>query len=191
MNAEHLRICASPEWAETVRDRLIPWVTAGQDLGNEVLEIGAGPGLTTDVLRSLVPRLTALELDHALAAALAGRLNGTNVTVLEGDATAMPLDDGTFSAVTSLTMLHHVPTADLQDAVLAEARRVLRPGGLFFGADGTDTPERRALHEDDIFNPIDPEALPERLSRAGFIDVRVDVNEDRFRFRARTPEPPA
>jgi 16S rRNA A1518/A1519 N6-dimethyltransferase RsmA/KsgA/DIM1 with predicted DNA glycosylase/AP lyase activity len=43
-------------------------------LGAELLELGPGPGVTTEVLRRRVARLTAVELDAALAARLARRL---------------------------------------------------------------------------------------------------------------------
>ena len=52
MNTDHLRICSSPEWAQYVRDELVPWALAGDELGDDVLEVGPGPGLTTDVLRA-------------------------------------------------------------------------------------------------------------------------------------------
>jgi hypothetical protein len=68
-----------------------------------------------------VPRLTAIEIDERLAASLKMRLAGTNVTVIEGDATAMPFPDASFSAAISFTMLHHVPSSGLQDRLLAEA----------------------------------------------------------------------
>jgi hypothetical protein len=55
MNEAHLRICASPEWAAYVESELLPWALDGQDLGDDVLEVGPGPGLTTDVLRRRVP----------------------------------------------------------------------------------------------------------------------------------------
>ena len=187
MNEAHLRICASPEWAAFVESELLPWVLAGQDLGDEVLEVGPGPGLTTDVLRRRVPRLTAVEIDERLARALAGRLAGTNVTVLHADATALPFETGRFSAATLFTMLHHIPSASLQDRMLSELRRVLRPGGMLAGTDGVETPARRELHTDDDYLPIDPATMAGRLAAAGFVHTTVEVEEDRFRFAATAP----
>src|ERR1700735_1477976 len=148
MNEAHLRICASPEWAAFVESELLPWVLAETDLGDEVLEVGRGPGLTTDVLRRQVPRLTAVEVDERLARALAGRLAGTNVTVLHADATALPFGAGRVSAATLFTMLHHVPSSAQQDQMLAELRRVLRPGGVLAGTDTGDIPSGRGVHTD-------------------------------------------
>ena len=187
MNEAHLRICASPEWAAFVESELLPWVLAETDLGDEVLEVGPGPGLTTDVLRRQVPRLTAVEIDERLARSLAGRLAGTNVTVLHADATALPFEAGRFSAATLFTMLHHVPSTALQDQMLAELRRVLRPGGLLAGTDGVATPARRELHVGDDYLPIDPATMAGRLAAAGFVHITVEVEEDRFRFAAATP----
>ena len=45
MNEDHLRLCASAEWAALVRDDLLPWVLGEDELGEDVLELGAGPGL--------------------------------------------------------------------------------------------------------------------------------------------------
>ena len=187
MNEAHLRICASPEWAAFVESELLPWVLAEADLGDEVLEVGPGPGLTTDVLRRQVPRLTAVEVDERLARALAGRLAGTNVTVLHADATALPFAARRFSAATLFTMLHHVPSAAQQDQMLAELRRVLRPGGVLAGTDSVETPARRELHVDDDYLPVDPATLAGRLAGAGFTRVTVEVEEDRFRFAATAP----
>jgi SAM-dependent methyltransferase len=187
MNEDHLRLCASAEWAELVEGVLLPWALGDRDLGDLVLEVGAGPGLVTDVLRRRVSRLVAAELDGPLAAALGRRLAGGNVEVVRADATALPLRGGRFSSVACFTMLHHVPTVGLQDRMLRELRRVLRPGGLLLGSDGMDTPERRALHVGDVFVPALPETLPGRLEAAGFADAEVEVSGDRLRFLATAP----
>src|SRR4051812_17767947 len=98
MNQEHLRLCASAEWAALVRDDLLPWVLGDDELGDDVLEIGAGPGLVTDLLVERAHRVTAVEIDEHLAAALRRRLAGRPVEVMTADASALPLPDGRFSS---------------------------------------------------------------------------------------------
>ncbi len=182
MNERHLAYCAGPEWAEVVREHVIPSATGGVDLGDHLLEVGPGPGLTTDLLRTMVPALTAVEVDEDLARQLAERLAGTNVTVRQADATALPFEDGAFSAAICLTMLHHVPDRAAQDRLLAEMARVVRAGGAVIGSDNLDSPEFREFHEDDICTPIDPAGLPARLEAAGLRGVVVETNPYAFRF---------
>ncbi|MEY2516440.1 MAG: hypothetical protein QOJ89_3798, partial [bacterium] len=81
-------------------------------------------------------QLTALEIDAGLAGALRERL-GDRVEVVQGDGAAMPFQDASFSAAACFTMLHHVPSAELQDRLFAEVRRVLVPGAPFAGTDST------------------------------------------------------
>ena len=173
MNQAHLEFCASPEWRQMVEELVLPPALADHDLGDDVLEVGPGPGFTTDVLRQRVERLTAVEIDEDLAASLASRLAGTNVEVICGDASALDLPDDRFSAATSFNMLHHVPTAELQDRLFAEVARVLRPGGLFVAADAEPRTDLDDFHRGDTYNPIDPADLERRLGEAGFNDVTV------------------
>jgi SAM-dependent methyltransferase len=187
MNETHLRFLSSPEWARMLATDLLPWVEAAGDLGDEVLEIGPGPGLTTDLLRRRVPRVTAIEMDPALADALARRMAGTNVDVVHGDATASGLAPERFSAAACFSMLHHMPSAAAQDALFAEVHRVLRPGGTFVGVDSRDLEPIRLGHADDVFVPVDPASLPARLEAAGFGSVSVDVGDYQFRFVASRP----
>jgi SAM-dependent methyltransferase len=73
----------------------------------------------------------------------------------------------------------------LQDRLLTEVARVLRPGGVFVGVDGVDSRSLRVLHLFDTMVLVDPATFPRRLRAAGFTDVRVDVNGYAFRFFAR------
>jgi SAM-dependent methyltransferase len=189
MNREHLELCASDEWRQVLRDLVLPYALAGARLGDDVLEVGPGPGVTTDLLRADLPRLTAVELDDDLAGALAARLAGTNVEVVHGDATAMPFEDGRFTGAVSLTMLHHVPTAELQDRLFAEVARVLRPGGLFVASDSVASDDLAALHHDDTYNPVDPDTVADRLTAAGFADA--DVRANAFGWAAHARRSPA
>jgi SAM-dependent methyltransferase len=187
VNQKHLQMCSSAEWAEAVERWIIPWVLDSVDLGEDVLEIGPGPGLTTNVLSQNVPQLTAVEIHEDLAAALIERFAGSNVDVLRGDATALDLPTDRFSGAVCLTMLHHVPSQAQQDQVFAELVRVLRPGGVLAGQDSIASDELEALHVDDTYVPIDPSTLQARLEAAGFANVDVDTNEYAVRFRAKKP----
>ena len=184
MNAQHLERCSSVEWAEHVESTLLPWAVDGRRLGDDLLEVGPGPGATTNLLRHRVARLTAIEYDAALAVNLHQRFGHTNVRVVHGDGTRLPFPDRTFSAAASFTMLHHVPSAALQDALLAEIARVLRPGGLLIGTDSLDSPAWRELHEGDVCVPIDPLTFGDRLRRAGFAEVDLTVWSIGTRFAA-------
>ncbi len=184
MNWFHKQVCGSGGWRSRLERELLPWALEGVPLGDDVLEIGPGPGATTDLLRGRTLRLTALEVDATSAAALQKRLEGSGVRVIHGDGAAMPFEDCSFSCVVSLTMLHHVPTAALQDRLMAEARRVLRPGGIFAGFDGVGSFLFRLVHLGDTYTPVNPGTLGRRLEAAGFTDVAVERTRTRFRFRA-------
>jgi SAM-dependent methyltransferase len=177
MNAEHLELCASDGWRAVLRDLIIPYALADARLGDDVLEVGPGPGMTTDLLRVDLARLTAVELDPELATSLGDRLAGTNVEVVHADATAMPFDDARFSGAVSFTMLHHVPTRELQDCLFVEVARVLRAGGVFVASDSVASAELAALHRDDVYNPVDPATVGARLLAAGFATVDVRSND--------------
>ena len=185
MNRAHRWLCSSAVWRRALEHSILPWALDGAELEDGVLELGPGPGLTTDLLQTRAPHLTALELDPRMADALRRRLGQTNVRVVQGDAADLPFGDDAFSAVVSLTMLHHVPSVRLQDRLLAEAYRVLQPGGVFVGTDNTWNLAFRLLHLGDTLVPVDPGTLPERLAAVGFTGVSVDRAAGRFRFQAR------
>ncbi len=173
MNAAHLEFCGSPEWRQMVEELILPDALRDVDLGDDVVEVGPGPGFTTDVLREQVERVTAVELDPELAAALARRLAGTNVTVVQGDASALDLPSGRFTGAACFNMLHHVPTDDAQDRIFAELVRVLRPGGVLVAVDTAESDDLSGFHEGDTYHPILLDVLPGRLAAAGFGDVDV------------------
>jgi SAM-dependent methyltransferase len=186
VNLLHHYFCRSAAWRRTVQQS-VPWVLADTDLGQDVLELGPGPGLTTDLLRSRVQRLTAIEIDAALAEKLRARLHGTNVQVFTADATAMPFADARFSGGVSFTMLHHVPSSDLQNKLLCEVCRVIKPGGFFVGSDSLQSLFMRLIHVGDTLVPVNPDTFGERLQSAGFEVLEIAKASRAFRFRARRP----
>jgi len=186
MNLAHRWLCRSAYWRKTVETYILPWVLDGLDIGANVLEVGPGPGVTTDLLRGRVDHLTCVEIDRAFANSLSHRMSGHNVTVVRQDATAMSFPDATFDGAVSFTMLHHVSSEALQNRLLAEVARVLRPGGVLAGTESLYSRSFGLLHLFDTMVVVDPCTFPERLRKAGFDDVQVDVLKPyAFRFRAR------
>jgi 16S rRNA A1518/A1519 N6-dimethyltransferase RsmA/KsgA/DIM1 with predicted DNA glycosylase/AP lyase activity len=177
MNEAH-KHCGSDEWRERMRDVILPWALRDVDLGDDVLEVGPGYGAATDVLSRSLPRLTSVEIDAELAAMLTERFAGVpTVQIVRGDATALDEPDGRFTGAVCFTMLHHVPTVQLQDRLLAEVARVLRPGAAMVASDSLASERLAAHHEDDTYNPVDPTTLPDRLRAAGFSDAEVRTND--------------
>ena len=106
--------------------------------------------------------------------------------MIDGDASQLPFDSDSFDSAGSFTMLHHVPTAAIQNRVLAEVLRVLKPGGTLLGSDSLPSNELHAFHIDDVYNPIDPTTLLARLQTIGFGAVMISVDYG-LTFRARKP----
>ena len=88
MNHDHAELCSSGEWAEHIAEAVLPAALGEVTLGDDVLEIGPGYGASTRQLVDMVPRLTAVEVDAALAKDLAGA--HPSVTVIEGSGDDVP-----------------------------------------------------------------------------------------------------
>jgi len=177
MNENHARVCTSPEWAQYIQQAVLPALTRDVDLGDRMLEIGPGPGAATEWLRTRVRALTAIEVDEAAAALLAERYAGGNVEIVTGSADAMTYPTACFDSVGCFTMLHHVPTLASQNKILAEAFRVLRPGGALIGSDSLASTDLHHFHADDTYNPVDPASLLGRLQTVGFANITVIVDD--------------
>jgi ubiquinone/menaquinone biosynthesis C-methylase UbiE len=176
MNKNHAQLMPSPEWAAHIQDEVLPLATAGVDLGKDLLELGPGPGAATEWLRQRVTRLVAIEHEEDAAALLAERYAGTNVEVVSGSAASVGFPDSSFDTVATFTMLHHVPTRALQDRILAEAFRVLRPGGAFIGSDSLGSDGLHQFHEGDTYNPVEPSSFLVRLQTVGFTAITLHVS---------------
>src|SRR5215469_5119703 len=122
MNLLHRWLCSSARWKNVVETYVFPWTLEGVDLGTDVLEVGPGPGVSTDLLLRKVRHLTCVESDRGYADKLRQRLNGSVRVVCE-DATAMSFPNESFDGAVCFTMLHHVSSASLQDRLLREVAR--------------------------------------------------------------------
>ncbi len=115
---------------------IVPWALDGFHPTGETLEIGSGSGAMAARLLNDFPdlRIVATDYDPELVAVSAQSLKpfGERARVQRADAAALPFPDDRFDIVLSFAMFHHVP--DWKRAV-AEALRVLRPGGALVGYD--------------------------------------------------------
>jgi ubiquinone/menaquinone biosynthesis C-methylase UbiE len=120
--------------------------------------------------------LTAVEIEPPAAELLVAKYAGTNVEIVVGDASALEFADASFDSAGTFTMLHHVPTFELQNKVLAEIFRVLRPGGVLIGSDSLPSDGLHHFHEADTYNPIEPSAFLTRLQMLGFRKITLIVD---------------
>ncbi len=116
------------------------------DLSGTVVEIGAGTGANLAHYPATVDRLVLTEPEPAMLSQLRERLDrvaaGVDVTARRASASSIPLADGEADAVVTTLVLCTVPAPA---AALAEARRVLRPGGRLVFLEhvaADDRPER-------------------------------------------------
>lgn len=93
-----------------------------------VLEIGCGTGEFTRRLAGRAERVVAVDLSPRMIEVARARSEGcANVEYVLGDVMELPLAEGEFDCVATLTTLHHLPLAE----VLKKIRKALRPGGVF------------------------------------------------------------
>lgn len=136
-----------------------------------VVDLGCGPG--TAVRRAARHGATVIGVDPARVmrrVATALSLGRPGVRYLDGSAEAIPLDDASATVVWSIATVHHWQDID---AGLAEARRVLRPGGRFLAVERHSAPGAKGLHSHG-WTPAQAEAFAEACRAHGFVDVRTD-----------------
>jgi ubiquinone/menaquinone biosynthesis C-methylase UbiE len=186
MNRFENWFCGSSIWRFVTERKLLPWIVSGYRLGDHVLEVGAGPGATTEELLRRAGRVTSLEFDPAFVARLAEKHKdkGSKVTVVRGDASALPFPDNSFSSVVAVLVLHHLRSREQQDRAFQEFHRVLRPGGMFFAFEIRDGWWHRVIHHKSTFVPVAPASAFGRLTNAGFSRIAVDIERSGFRVCA-------
>jgi SAM-dependent methyltransferase len=185
MNENH-QLCTSPEWAEHLQTKVLPYLVRDIDLGEKMLEVGPGPGAATEWLRHRVRNLVTVETDEEAAKRLTETYASTNVTTIIGDATATLFDECSFDSAGCFTMLHHVASNVSQNRLLTEVLRVLRPGGVLVGSDSLPSNGLHQFHEADTYNPVEPGTFILRLQTIGFDRITVNI-DGTLKFIAHKP----
>jgi len=143
--------------------------------GERILDLGCGDGQLTEKLAQSSAILTGVDADPRMVEAAQGR----GLVAHQAMAENLPFADASFEAVFSNAVLHWVRD---QDAMMAEACRVLKPGGRFvaeMGGHGNIAAIRVGLMavlarhgyadaEEGVNYYATPEAYGARLARRGF-----------------------
>jgi SAM-dependent methyltransferase len=114
---------ARPSYPEALFDALDE-LLGGRLAGARVIDVAAGTGIATRQLSARGARVTAVELSAAMLDELVAATPGAHV--VRGSGNALPLADGCADLITYAQAWHWMDPR----GALAEARRVLRPGGV-------------------------------------------------------------
>ena len=102
-----------------------------QPAGKDVVDVGCGGGALVRALAARGARMTGVEISESQLAPAIRDDGGSGARYLIGRAERLPLEDSSVDVVVFMRALHHVPVADMLQA-LRESRRVLRPGGVVY-----------------------------------------------------------
>lgn len=159
---------------------LLEWLAA--QAGERILDLGCGDGQLTLRIAATGASVTGVDASPEMVASACAR----GVKADEGNAESLPYPDAAFDVVFSNAALHWVRG---QDAMMAEVRRVLKPGGRFvaeMGGHGNIAAIRVALmaalarhgygdREDGVNYYPTVEGYTRRLERHGFKVEKMEL----------------
>jgi SAM-dependent methyltransferase len=182
-NAESVWFWESPAGRRRAERRAELFIEhGGLAPGKRALELGCGTGVFLERVAHSGAQIHGLDVSEDLLEKARARTAGlSNVVVERGNAEASPYPAGHFDAVYGSSILHHLEL----DAALAEAHRVLRPGGRVVFAEPNilnfqvllmfrfrPLKERFGVTPDEMaFSRF---RARRALERAGFVDVAVE-----------------
>jgi len=165
------------QW-DRLRDELfgrefVPEALLGLLPGHWVVgDLGCGTGALLPTLAPHVARVIGIDASEEMLAAARERVQDlANVELRSGPLETLPIDDDALDAVTVMLVLHHLPAPAL---ALAEAARVLKPGGRILIVDMTshDREEYRQ-RMGHVWLGFSDDQMQRYLTQAGFVDVKV------------------
>jgi ArsR family transcriptional regulator len=135
-------------------------------------DLGCGTGTVSAALAPFVARVVAVDGSAAMLQAAKKRLQGfDNIDLRRGELESLPIDDARLDAATLMLVLHHVPEPE---RALAEASRVLKPGGRVVLVDML--PHDRESYRQQmghVWLGFSDEHVRRLLDVIGFEDVRI------------------
>ena len=166
---------------------LVPLVKKYHGQRVRLLELGAGTGSSTQQVAASLPesRVTAVDLSPAyLDYARKFSIKTSNVDFVQGDATQLNFKDESFHGAFSVFMFHELPRKEREE-VIAEAFRVLTPGGQFVIVDSLQWNDNPALNwglerfpqdfHEPFFKNYVKTPLEELLVKSGFKVVHKEL----------------
>jgi arsenite methyltransferase len=137
--------------------------------GEQILELGFGPGRSLGVLAEQGVLATGVEVSAAMievaARRNAGLVQEDRITLLEGDGTSLPVPDATFDGVLSVHNIYFWPEPD---RTIGEIARVLRPDGrVVLAFRGGEHPLPSRL-DPSVYRTVTTDQAVTWLQRAGF-----------------------
>ena len=135
-------------------------------------DLGCGTGALLPILATHVSRVVGVDASTEMLSAARARVSGlTNVEVRDGSLEALPLADASLDAAVLALVLHHLPSPA---EALAEAARVLKPGGRLLIVDMTshDREEYRQ-RMGHVWLGFSDEQMSKFLTHAGFTGIRT------------------
>lgn len=155
----------APGSAEQIRDGIVRYTGATTD--THFLELGVGTGRIALPFIQAGYNYTGVDLSEAMMDELRAKLAADphaatyRATLQRADVTALPFADASFDVVLAVHVLHLV--SDRMQTI-REARRVLKPGGVFLAAyDGPDADEHG-------------QAIPARQVRNRWLDILHEMH---------------
>ena len=182
MNSFENWFCASGLWRYVTERKWLPWLLEEMDVGEHVLEVGAGPGAATAELARRARSVTSLEYSHDFCVKLHAKSDAA--CIVQGDASVLPFESQTFTSAIAVLVLHHLRSSGEQDRAFAEIFRVLKPDGVFVALEIQDGWLTRVAHFSSTFVPVSIDGLNSRLRAAGFSNVSVNNHRGAIRIRA-------